>query len=82
MEEIVSGTRMVAEGVKTARPLLDMAAGRGVEMPIVEQVVAVLEGSTTPAQATATLMRRSAKPEFGPLRRATKNPPAQGATPP
>ena len=41
---------MVAEGVKTARPLLELAAAHGVEMPIGEQVAAVLEGATLPGR--------------------------------
>lgn len=66
--EILGGTRMVAEGVRTARPLLEMAGEYGVEMPIGEQVVEVLEGRSTPAEAISALMRRSSKPEFGPVR--------------
>jgi glycerol-3-phosphate dehydrogenase (NAD(P)+) len=62
--EIMEAMRMVAEGVKTARPLLELAATHGVEMPIGEQVAAVLEGLTSPAEAILTLMSRSAKPEF------------------
>jgi len=64
LQEITADMRMVAEGVKTARPLLELAGTHGVEMPIGEQVAAVLEGSTAPAQAILTLMSRSAKPEF------------------
>ncbi len=64
LEEIMADMRMVAEGVKTARPLLELAAAHGVEMPIGEQVASVLEGITSPAQAILTLMSRSAKPEF------------------
>ena len=64
LEEIMADMRMVAEGVKTARPLLELAGAHGVEMPIGEQVASVLEGMTSPAQAILTLMSRSAKPEF------------------
>jgi glycerol-3-phosphate dehydrogenase (NAD(P)+) len=64
LEEIMAEMRMVAEGVKTARPLLELAAAHGVEMPIGEQVAAVLEGATSPGDAILTLMSRSAKPEF------------------
>ncbi len=62
--DIVSDMRMVAEGVKSARPLLDMASTFGVEMPIGEQVALVLEGVRSPAEAIPALMLRSAKPEF------------------
>ena len=64
LDEIMADMRMVAEGVKTARPLLELATARGVEMPIGEQVAAVLEGATSPSKAILTLMSRSAKPEF------------------
>jgi glycerol-3-phosphate dehydrogenase (NAD(P)+) len=64
LEEIMAEMRMVAEGVKTARPLLELAAAHGVEMPIGEQVAAVLEGATSPSHAILTLMARTAKPEF------------------
>ena len=64
LDDILSEMRMVAEGVKSARPLLEMAAANGVEMPIGEQVAAVLEGRCSPAEAIPALMLRSAKPEF------------------
>lgn len=64
IDDIVSGMHMVAEGVKTARPLLDLAASFGIEMPIGEQVAEVLEGAQTPADAISALMMRSAKAEF------------------
>jgi glycerol-3-phosphate dehydrogenase (NAD(P)+) len=64
LEEIMADMRMVAEGVKTARPLLELATSRGVEMPIGEQVAQVLEGETSPSEAIRVLMSRSAKPEF------------------
>jgi glycerol-3-phosphate dehydrogenase (NAD(P)+) len=64
IEEILADMRMVAEGVKTARPLLELAAAHQVEMPIGEQVAAVLEGDSTPEAAIRALMMRSAKAEF------------------
>jgi glycerol-3-phosphate dehydrogenase (NAD(P)+) len=64
LDDILAEMRMVAEGVKSARPLLEMAAVRGVEMPIGEQVAAVLEGVRSPEEAIPELMPRSAKPEF------------------
>ena len=70
LDEILGGMRMVAEGVKSARPLLDMAAAYGVEMPIGEQVAQVLEGVRSPSEVIPALMLRSAKPEFEGLERA------------
>ena len=64
IDDILGEMRMVAEGVKTARPLLELAAAHGVEMPIGEQVAAVLEGTQPPANAIRALMMRSAKSEF------------------
>jgi len=55
---------MVAEGVKTARPMVDLAAVHGVEMPIASQVADLVEGRTTPAEAIAALMDRPAVAEF------------------
>jgi glycerol-3-phosphate dehydrogenase (NAD(P)+) len=70
LDEILGGMRMVAEGVKSARPLLDMAAAYGVEMPIGEQVAQVLEGVRSPSEVIPALMLRSAKPEFEGFERA------------
>ena len=53
----------VAEGVYSAPTVLARARGLGVEMPLTEAVVAVLEGRLTPAAAVARLMRRDAKAE-------------------
>lgn len=62
--DIVSSLSMVAEGVKTAPVVLDLARRYGVEVPIAEQVVAVLEGRTTARQVIPALMRRQARPEL------------------
>ncbi|MFM2111997.1 MAG: hypothetical protein RLZZ271_657 [Pseudomonadota bacterium] len=53
----------VAEGVNTAQIVLSRARSLGVDMPIVEGVVAVLTGTLDPKQAAAALMGRSAKRE-------------------
>jgi glycerol-3-phosphate dehydrogenase (NAD(P)+) len=53
----------VAEGVYSARVVLQRAQALGVEMPITEVVVEVLEGRLTPGEAVNTLMRRDAKAE-------------------
>ena len=53
----------VAEGVHTA-PMVQARARRlGIEMPITEAVVAVLEGRLAPAQALRQLMSREARAE-------------------
>jgi glycerol-3-phosphate dehydrogenase (NAD(P)+) len=53
----------VAEGVGTAPRVLARARALGVEMPITQAVVAVLDGRVTPAQALEQLMGRGAGPE-------------------
>jgi glycerol-3-phosphate dehydrogenase (NAD(P)+) len=64
LDEIITETHMVAEGVKTSRAVVDLAARVGVEMPIAEQVVAALYDGKPAAATIATLMRREAKPEL------------------
>jgi glycerol-3-phosphate dehydrogenase (NAD(P)+) len=61
--EISASTRQVAEGVKSCASIQALAAQHGVEMPIVENVAAVIAGELTPAGLITTLMSRSAKPE-------------------
>jgi glycerol-3-phosphate dehydrogenase (NAD(P)+) len=63
LDDIVAETKMVAEGVRTTAAALDLAARHGVEMPIAEQVGAVLSGARQPAEVVAALMLRSAKSE-------------------
>ncbi len=53
----------VAEGVASAPMVVRRAAALGVDMPIAEAVVAVLEGRATPAAALEQLMGREARPE-------------------
>lgn len=64
LDEIIAAMNMVAEGVKTSRAVVDLAAKRGVEMPIAEQVVAVLYNGTTPAEGLLSLMSRDPKQEL------------------
>ncbi len=61
---IVGGMRMVAEGVRTAGPLLELARDHDVEMPIVEQVDAIVAGHRSPRDALVALMERPARPEW------------------
>jgi glycerol-3-phosphate dehydrogenase (NAD(P)+) len=64
VEEVVHSTRQVAEGVKSCQPIEELAGAQKVEMPIVEAVVAVVRGETTPQEMLFTLISRSAKPEL------------------
>jgi glycerol-3-phosphate dehydrogenase (NAD(P)+) len=64
IDEIVAEMRMVAEGVKTSGPVVKLATRYGVEMPIAEQVAAVIgEGKTVP-EAIVALMQREVKTEL------------------
>jgi glycerol-3-phosphate dehydrogenase (NAD(P)+) len=64
LDDIVSGMHMVAEGVKSAGPLVGLAKAHGVEMPIAEQVQAIVEGRCSPREALISLMDRPARPEW------------------
>lgn len=62
--EILGDMNMVAEGVKTARSVHDLATHIGVEMPISEQVYQVLYHDKSPQQALVDLMGRELKREM------------------
>jgi glycerol-3-phosphate dehydrogenase (NAD(P)+) len=63
LDEVVGDMKMVAEGVKTVRPVLDLAARHGVDMPIATQVGRVLHEGTHPREAVLALMTREARAE-------------------
>ena len=63
LPEVLAAIGHVAEGVYSARTVWQRAHDLGVEMPITEAVVALLEGRLTPVQALAQLMAREARPE-------------------
>jgi len=63
LAEILAGMRMVAEGVETTRAAYALARRKGVEMPIVEHVHAVLFEGLPPRAAVESLMERDPKPE-------------------
>jgi glycerol-3-phosphate dehydrogenase (NAD(P)+) len=61
--EVQAGMLMVAEGVNATHGVLALGRLRGVELPIAEQMEAVLAGRTHPLAATEALMGRPQKPE-------------------
>ena len=61
--EITSGMRMVAEGVPTTQATLALARKYHVEMPITDQMDAVLNRGKDPRQAIRELMERPLKEE-------------------
>jgi len=63
LAQVLAELGHVAEGVSSAPTVLRRAHARGVEMPITEAVVAVLENRATPAQALEALMGREARAE-------------------
>jgi len=63
LAEILANMRMVAEGVDTAAPLLALAREHGVEMPITEQVDAILHRGKSPKDAIREIMDRPLKRE-------------------
>jgi glycerol-3-phosphate dehydrogenase (NAD(P)+) len=64
LDDIINGMHMVAEGVKSAGPLVELARAHGVEMPIAEQIVAIVSGRSSPREALMALMDRPARPEW------------------
>ncbi|MGH7235548.1 MAG: NAD(P)H-dependent glycerol-3-phosphate dehydrogenase [Nitrospiraceae bacterium] len=65
LQEVLTETHTVAEGVRTSRAALGLADRFGVEMPIVREVCAVLFEGKSPQQAVTDLMVRAAKDETG-----------------
>lgn len=63
LEEHRAGVRTVAEGVNTALGASRLASRHGVEMPITEQVKAVLFDNVAPADSIRLLMERTLKAE-------------------
>jgi len=64
LAQAVASLGHVAEGVYCARTVVQRAAGLGVEMPISQSVVALLDGKLKPAEAVAMLMGRGPTAEL------------------
>ena len=65
LADIIAGMHgAVAEGVFTTQAAVGLARARGVEMPIVDQMDAILHRDKPPAEAIRDLMTRSAKSEI------------------
>jgi glycerol-3-phosphate dehydrogenase (NAD(P)+) len=63
LEEIQAETTEIAEGVRNSLTVSRLAGERGVEMPIIEQMVEVLYRGKSPKKALADLMTRDLKSE-------------------
>jgi glycerol-3-phosphate dehydrogenase (NAD(P)+) len=63
LKEILAGMRMVAEGVGTTAAILALARDAKVELPITEQVAAILHQGKSPREAIRDIMERPQKRE-------------------
>jgi glycerol-3-phosphate dehydrogenase (NAD(P)+) len=63
LPEILSSTKMVAEGVRTTQAALDLGARQGVELPIASQMADVLAGKRDAQAAVCELMGRRQRQE-------------------
>ena len=63
LEQVLGAMVMVAEGVHTSRAARDLGRAHGVELPITEQVCAILLEGRTPREALTALMTRDLKSE-------------------
>jgi glycerol-3-phosphate dehydrogenase (NAD(P)+) len=61
--EAVAAARFTAEGVKSCRPILELARAHDVDMPITEAVVALLHEGLPLGELGARLLGRPRKPE-------------------
>jgi glycerol-3-phosphate dehydrogenase (NAD(P)+) len=64
LEEVLGSMTMVAEGVRTAQSARALAQRHGVEMPIVEEVHAILFEGRSAREAVENLMIREPKAEW------------------
>lgn len=64
LEEILAGMHEVAEGVPTTKAALRLGKVKGVEMPIVAQLAAIMYEGLAPEDAIAELMAREATGEL------------------
>jgi glycerol-3-phosphate dehydrogenase (NAD(P)+) len=64
LDEILAEMRMVAEGVKTAKSVYNLARKLDVEMPICQEMYAILYENRSPEKAVYRLMTRDLKQEL------------------
>ena len=63
LEDVLSGMRVVAEGLKTALSAYQLAAKLGVETPIINEMYRILYEAKPPRSAVLDLMNRQLKAE-------------------
>jgi len=68
LQEILDSMVMIAEGVRTSKSVYNMAQRMKIELPICEQVHAILYEDKPPLAAVQELMTRELKSEFSGIR--------------
>ena len=63
VQEVVAVTRQTAEGVKSCEAILELARSHGIDVPIVENVVAIVHDGASPSKVAEILMSRARKAE-------------------
>ena len=63
VSEVVAVTKQTAEGVKSCTSILDLARNNGVDVPIIEQVDAMIQHDRTAQEVVAALLSRPRKAE-------------------
>jgi glycerol-3-phosphate dehydrogenase (NAD(P)+) len=64
LEDILTGMKMVAEGIETTKAAKRLGEREGVELPIIEQTYRVLFEGQNPRLALQELMNRELRKEF------------------
>ena len=65
-DEATAAMRQTCEGVKSCRPILELANAHGVDMPITDAVVQAVHEGLAPREMARSLMTRDAKAEQAP----------------
>ena len=65
VEEVIAVTKQTAEGVKSCTSILDLARRHGVDVPIIEQVNAMITEGKSAQDVVGTLLARPRKAETG-----------------
>lgn len=68
LEEITTGSKMVAEGIRTTKSAFQLSQQHGVEMPIVDQVYQIIYEKKSPRKAVSGLMGRTLRYELDTLK--------------
>ena len=63
VQEVVAMTKQTAEGVKSCQSILELARRHGIDVPIIENVAAVVHEGRAPDRVADMLMSRARKAE-------------------